>query len=116
MIVQNTDISSFPVQVLETECLKHDSTVLVDIGLCLLKFVSSHRGLTPALFDEYTRRQYIAKNPSHNPFGTDEEPAKFHDFDVFTKVRASATSGTIFTNNVVAQNSAAINTVGNVTP
>lgn len=71
---------------LETECLKHHSTVLLDIGLALLKSVSSHRGLTPELFDEYTRRQYVAKKPLHNPFGTDEEPAKFHDFDVFTKV------------------------------
>jgi hypothetical protein len=28
------------------ECLKHHSTVLPEIGLALLKFVSSHRGLT----------------------------------------------------------------------
>jgi len=28
------------------ECLKTHSTVLAEIGLALLKFVSSHRGLT----------------------------------------------------------------------
>ncbi|KAK6067597.1 PHD-finger domain-containing protein [Seiridium cupressi] len=81
-IDENIDID-----ILETECLKHHSTVLIDIGLALLKFVSSHRGLTPELFDEYTRRQYVAKKPSHNPFGTDEAPAKFHDFDIFTKLK-----------------------------
>lgn len=78
------------------------STVLSDIGLALLKFVSSHRGLTsvyaapsffllltvqsPEIFDEYTRRQYVAKAPLRNPFGTDEEPKKFLDFDIFMKV------------------------------
>lgn len=39
------------------------------------------------LFDEYTRRQYEAKAPARNPFGVEEEPAKFLEFDVFTKVR-----------------------------
>ncbi|KAK8056322.1 hypothetical protein PG993_001549 [Apiospora rasikravindrae] len=78
---------SIDIDVLETECLKSQSTVLVDIGLCLLKFVSSHRGLTPDLFDEYTRRQYVAKDPEHNPFGTEEQPNRFHDFDVLTKLR-----------------------------
>ena len=41
----------------------------------------------PELFDEYTRRQYVAKAPQRNPFGVEEEPAKFTEFDVFTKVR-----------------------------
>jgi hypothetical protein len=41
---------------------------------------------SPDLFDEYTRRQYVAKAPERNPFGTAEAPAKFHDFDAFTKV------------------------------
>lgn len=83
------------------ECLKSTSTVLPEIGLALLKFVSSHRGLTyvcappypsaltmpsPEIFDEYTRRQYVAKAPERNPYGTEEEPAKFNDFDCFTKV------------------------------
>jgi hypothetical protein len=38
------------------------------------------------LFDEYTRRQFLAKAPEKNPFGTEDAPAKFADFDVFTKV------------------------------
>lgn len=73
---------------IETECLKPEpSHVLSDIGLALLKFVSSHRGLTPEIFDEYTRRQYVAKAPDRNPFGTDEEPEKFAEFDVFLKLK-----------------------------
>ncbi|KAF6221044.1 hypothetical protein HO133_002725 [Letharia lupina] len=73
---------------LETECLKPESSqVLSDIGLALLKYVSSHRGLTPEIFDEYTRRQYVAKAPSRNPFGIDEEPRKFPEFDVFLKLK-----------------------------
>ena len=39
------------------------------------------------IFDEYTRRQYLAKAPSRNPFGDDETPKKFKDFDVFTKLK-----------------------------
>lgn len=39
-------------------------------------------------FDEYTRRQYNAKAPHlPNPFGYDEVPNKFSDFDVFLKLR-----------------------------
>ncbi|KAJ9157768.1 Reticulocyte-binding protein 2 a [Pleurostoma richardsiae] len=72
---------------LEAECLKPDSMALREIGLALLKFLSSHRGLTHDLFDEYTRRQYLAKAPGKNPFGDDETPAKFADFDIFTKLR-----------------------------
>lgn len=41
----------------------------------------------PEIFDEYTRRQYLAKAPQRNPFGDEEEPKKFNDFDVFTKIR-----------------------------
>ncbi|MCJ1248432.1 hypothetical protein MMC30_005650 [Trapelia coarctata] len=78
----------FDIEDLETECLKPGpSDKLAEIGLCLLKFVSSHRGLTPEIFDEYTRRQYVAKAPSRNPFGTEEAPEKFADFDVFTRLR-----------------------------
>lgn len=84
------------------ECLKPHSTVLAEIGLALLKFVSSHRGLTyvilsippctpltlqsPEIFDEYTRRQYVAKAPEQNPFGVEEVPNSFKDFDIFQKV------------------------------
>ncbi|KAH7026511.1 uncharacterized protein B0I36DRAFT_433934 [Microdochium trichocladiopsis] len=78
---------SLDVDDLEAELLKHRSGVLVDIGVALLKWVSSHRGLGPELFDEYTRRQYVAKAPELNPFGVEEEPAHFHDFDAFTKLR-----------------------------
>lgn len=39
-------------------------------------------------FDEYTRRQYNAKAPHvANPFGEEEEPLKFMNFDVFQKLR-----------------------------
>lgn len=41
----------------------------------------------PEIFDEYTRRQYVAKAPSRNLYGTDETPNKFAEFDVFTKIR-----------------------------
>ncbi|KAH0558720.1 hypothetical protein GP486_004635 [Trichoglossum hirsutum] len=41
----------------------------------------------PDLFDEYTRRQYQARLPKHNPFGDEEVPRKFSEFDVFSKIR-----------------------------
>ncbi|KAH0112546.1 hypothetical protein KCU82_g24220, partial [Aureobasidium melanogenum] len=73
---------------LEHECLRPESSEkLAEIGLTLLKFVSSHRGLNFDNFDEYTRRQFVAKAPQRNPYGTDEIPNKFADFDVFTKIR-----------------------------
>ncbi|KAF9869813.1 PHD-finger domain-containing protein [Colletotrichum karsti] len=72
---------------IETECLKPNAPVLQDIGLALLKFISSHRGLTHELFDEYTRRQYTARAPEKNPFGAEEVAAKFADFDVSKKIR-----------------------------
>lgn len=72
---------------LEDECVRPDpSEKLSQLGLALLKFVSSHRGLTPELFDEYTKRQYLAKAPQRNPFGSDEDAHKFPEFDVFTKL------------------------------
>jgi hypothetical protein len=91
-------------QELETECLKpHPSERLADIGLALLKHISSHKGLTyisrskhsetatdtcsPDIFDEYARRQFVAKAPSRNPFGTDELPIPFNSFDTFNKIR-----------------------------
>lgn len=42
---------------------------------------------SPEIFDEYTRRQFVAKAPQRNPFGIEEDPLKFNDFDVFTKIR-----------------------------
>ncbi|KAJ4986933.1 PHD-finger domain-containing protein [Stagonosporopsis vannaccii] len=78
----------FDIEELESESLKPGpSEKLAQIGLALLKHVSSHKGLTPAIFDEYTRRQFVAKAPERNPFGEDEEPNKFDDFDIFTKIR-----------------------------
>ncbi|GAQ08364.1 hypothetical protein ALT_5685 [Aspergillus lentulus] len=79
----------FGIDDLETECLRPEpSEKLMEIGLCLLKWVSSHRGLTFENFDEYTRRQYNAKAPHlTNPFGYDEVPNKFLEFDVFQKLR-----------------------------
>ncbi|KAF2145336.1 uncharacterized protein K452DRAFT_243261 [Aplosporella prunicola CBS 121167] len=82
-IDEDIDIDEF-----EAECLKPaPSEMLAQIGLALLKFVSSHRGLTLEIFDEYTRRQFVAKAPHRNPYGTDEVPKKFDDFDTFTKIR-----------------------------
>lgn len=53
----------------------------------------------PAIFDEYTRRQYVAKAPERNPFGEDDEPNKFDDFDVFTKIRVLQQLSTWTLNN-----------------
>ncbi|EME49128.1 hypothetical protein DOTSEDRAFT_49448 [Dothistroma septosporum NZE10] len=78
----------FDMEDLEAECLLPEpSEKLARIGLQLLKYVSSHRGLTPDIFDEYTRRQYIAKAPHRNPFGDDEDPVKFNDLDVYTRIQ-----------------------------
>ncbi|EJT81319.1 hypothetical protein GGTG_01302 [Gaeumannomyces tritici R3-111a-1] len=73
---------------LEAECLKPFSLALQELGLGMLKFLSSHRGLTHDIFDEYTRRQFAAKAPGiENPFGTEDALLKFADFDVFQKIR-----------------------------
>ena len=39
------------------------------------------------MFDEYTRRQYVAKAPTLNPFGTDETPKPFSEMHIYTKLR-----------------------------
>ena len=39
------------------------------------------------MFDEHTRRQYKRRLPEKNPFGDEEEPNRFVDFDIFTKLR-----------------------------
>ncbi|KAK8252217.1 hypothetical protein IWZ00DRAFT_265409 [Phyllosticta capitalensis] len=76
------------IDLLEEECLKPTTSErLPEVGLALLKYVSSHKGLTPEIFDEYARRQYVAKAPQRNPFGVEEEPIKFNDMDTFTKIR-----------------------------
>lgn len=38
----------------------------------------------------------MAKAPQRNPFGTEEEPAKFNEFDIFTKVYCSEVFYCIF--------------------
>lgn len=55
--------------------------------------------LRPAIFDEYTRRQFVAKAPERNPFGEEEEPKKFDDFDIFTKIRVLQQLSTWTLNN-----------------
>lgn len=59
----------------------------MSISVFLLDEWCSPNAYSLDIFDEYTRRQYQAKAPRRNPFGDDEEPNKFADFDVFTKVR-----------------------------
>lgn len=51
------------------------------------------------IFDEYTRRQYVAKAPERNPFGAEEEPNKFDDFDVYTKIKVLQQLSTWTLNN-----------------
>lgn len=96
---------SIDIEDIEMECLKPSSPLLSDIALAILKLISSHRGLTYTIylrrameylrsdvcnrndiFDSQARKQYLDKAPDRNPFGDDEAPAKFEDFDVFTKV------------------------------
>ncbi|OAL32783.1 hypothetical protein AYO20_07739 [Fonsecaea nubica] len=78
----------FDIEDFENECLKPGySDKLEEIGLTLLKWISSHRGLNYDIWDEYTRRQYLAKAPHLNPYGDAEEPKRFRDFDIFTKIR-----------------------------
>lgn len=40
-------------------------------------------------FEEYTRRQYLAKKPEANPFGEEEQATKFDDLSVLTRVRTA---------------------------
>ncbi|KAI5462942.1 hypothetical protein BGZ63DRAFT_351780 [Mariannaea sp. PMI_226] len=78
---------SIDVEEIETECLKPTSPMLGEIALSILKLASSHRGLTLDLFDEQTRKLFQARLPDWNPFGNEDVPAKFSDFDIFTKIR-----------------------------
>lgn len=54
---------------------------------------------SPEIFDEYTRRQFVAKAPHRNPFGVEEEPNNFNKFDVFTKIRVLQQLSTWTLNN-----------------
>lgn len=58
----------------------------LDVSFPCVSLVPALICYSPDIFDEYTRRQYVAKAPERNPFGVDEEPAKFNEFDIFTKV------------------------------
>jgi hypothetical protein len=76
------------VQELETELLTVGSEMIHRICIGLLKMVSSQRGLTMDIFEEYTRRQYYARKPESNPFGDDAAaPTKFWDLDVVTRAK-----------------------------
>lgn len=55
----------------------------------LLSRISNHQlnHLSYTIWDEYTRRQYLAKAPHLNPYGAEETPKRFRDFDIVTKIR-----------------------------
>ncbi|KAF4123348.1 Chromosome segregation ATPase [Geosmithia morbida] len=78
---------SIDVEHLEAGCLNPESTLLLDIALALLKLISSHRGLTLDIFDSQARKLYLDQAPDANPFGTDDAPRRFQDFDAATKIR-----------------------------
>ncbi|KAF3910217.1 hypothetical protein ABW21_db0202497 [Orbilia brochopaga] len=61
--------------------------LLHDVQIGLLKNVSSQRGLTIDMFDDYTRRQYFAKRPDANPFGHDITPSSFYSLLPEERVR-----------------------------
>ncbi|EPS42800.1 hypothetical protein H072_3205 [Dactylellina haptotyla CBS 200.50] len=62
------------------------TTHLHDVQIGLLKNVSSQRGLTIEMFEDYTRRQYMSKNPTANPFGSDPDPISFYKLEPETRV------------------------------
>lgn len=37
-------------------------------------------------FDAFARRQYVAKDPERNPFGVDEQPLSFLDFNIWSQI------------------------------
>lgn len=41
----------------------------------------------PEIFEEYTRRQYHVKASQRNPFGDEDEPIKFGDLDISTRIK-----------------------------
>ncbi|KAK6529207.1 hypothetical protein TWF281_008390 [Arthrobotrys megalospora] len=61
--------------------------LLHDVQIGLLKNVSSQRGLTIEMFDDYTRRQYIHRRSPVNPFGTDPLPISFYHLEPEERVR-----------------------------
>ncbi|KAJ6259457.1 hypothetical protein Dda_5094 [Drechslerella dactyloides] len=78
-----TDIEQFAHDLSTTS----GTQLLHDVQIGLLKNVSSQRGLTIDMFDDYTRRQYLAKKPDANPFGSDILPASFYSLLPEERVR-----------------------------
>ncbi|KAI9891195.1 MAG: hypothetical protein M1814_003038 [Vezdaea aestivalis] len=85
-------------------CFPGTPQILLDIGLIMLKLISTQRGLNLGLFDDYMRKEYRKRlareleskqfrGDTHatlevNPFGVeDEETKSFKDFDVCTQIR-----------------------------
>ncbi|KAK6335292.1 hypothetical protein TWF718_010725 [Orbilia javanica] len=62
-------------------CSGSGTPLLHDVQIGLLKNVSSQRGLTIEMFDDYARRQYIHRRVPVNPFGTDPLPISFYSFE-----------------------------------
>ncbi|KAI5776763.1 hypothetical protein EDC01DRAFT_624908 [Geopyxis carbonaria] len=71
---------------LERGLLAGEPELVQQIKISLLKSVSSHRGLTPEQFEEYTRRLYLARKAQANPFGDGVLPIRFIDLDLFQRV------------------------------
>ncbi|KAI9821986.1 MAG: hypothetical protein M1826_000598 [Phylliscum demangeonii] len=72
----------------EQECMHSTGMATrVEIGLGLLKLVSLHKGLSLEIFDEQMRRQYERRLPNCNPFGSDDIPQTFANFDLPTQIQ-----------------------------
>lgn len=70
-------------------CLKSQrNNVRAHYDLCPVVYANQGR-CSPEIFDEQARRQFQNKLPDRNPFGTEESPVDFAQFDIFTKVRAT---------------------------
>ncbi|KAK5091725.1 hypothetical protein LTR05_001910 [Lithohypha guttulata] len=74
---------------LEQECMKSEiSHLLEEIGYKLVNWLSSRRDINLENWDLNVRRQIEYRAPNvHHPYGQEEEPNKFRDFHVFTKIR-----------------------------
>ncbi|OLL21906.1 hypothetical protein NEOLI_002184 [Neolecta irregularis DAH-3] len=73
----------------ESAIVQDNIEYLLDLRLILLKRVSSNRHLSLENADEYTRRQFLAKKPSENPFSDDIQPKSFSSLSDFHKARPS---------------------------
>lgn len=84
-------LQNFDIEDLEMESLKPGAPKLKEIGLAFLKFATWQRGLSLDNFDDITRKLFAAHTRGPNPFGTNEDPVHFNDFDVKTKIKALQT-------------------------